>query len=355
MSMLRPHRDPALGDVVRARLAALLDDLDGPVPADAAKPAARGTDEPAQFWAKPDEAAHLWAEADEPARLWEEGSWPEADPADADDGPRRLAAPARGGSRSRSPNAEVERGRRLPARKPPASDAPSTPFKTDRLAPGGRNSDPSPGPGRAARLASFTRRHLTVVAGLGLVGLVATLWGISQARAVPVEAPVATPIASASAPGPTSSPSPAPTLRVHVVGAVAHPGVVSLPEGARVEDAIAAAGGLLPEAKPGDLNLAEVIADGAQVAVGDAGRPGGEVRAGTGGGGAAPGTPGAKLDLNRATAEQLEALPGVGPVTAAGIMAWRAEHGRFTRVEELQEVDGIGAKTLEKLAPLVRV
>ncbi len=64
---------------------------------------------------------------------------------------------------------------------------------------------------------------------------------------------------------------------------------------------------------------------------------------------------GSQVDLNRATAEQLEALPGVGPVTASSILAWRSAHGKFSRVEELQEVDGIGAKTLEKLAPLVRV
>ncbi len=212
-------------------------------------------------------------------------------------------------------------------------------------------------PGPARRLATFTRRHLAVVAGLGLIGLVATVWGISQARAVPVEAPVPVPLASA-APSPSATAA-AMLLRVHVIGAVTSPGVVSLPEGARVEDAVAAAGGLRPDARPADLNLAQPVTDGAQIVVGDAGRPGGEVRGdpapGAAGSSAGAAGAGAKLDLNRATADQLDGLPGVGPVTAAAILSWRSEHGRFTRVEELQEIEGIGAKTLQKLAPLVRV
>lgn len=195
-------------------------------------------------------------------------------------------------------------------------------------------------------------RHAAVVAGLGLIGLVATVWGISQARAVPVEAPV--PVAVASG---TVSPSqtPPPRVRVHVIGAVLTPGVVSLPDGARVEDAVAAAGGLRPDARPGELNLAQVVSDGAQIAVGDAQEPGGAVRGEAPAATGSSGTTSAKLDLNRASAEQLDGLPGVGPVTAAAILSWRSEHGRFTRIEELGEIDGIGAKTLEKLAPLVRV
>lgn len=224
----------------------------------------------------------------------------------------------------------------------------------------------SKGGRRWAHAVAFTRRHLAVIAMLGLIGLLATVWGITQARAIPVDQPVPLPVVSGSAqpgmaPTQTPSPTPAPTIRVHVVGAVATPGVVSLAEGTRVDEAIAASGGLLPGASPGELNLAQVVADGSQIVVGTAGKPGGEVRgpvhgsassgAGTPGGGAS----GAKLDLNRATAEQLDALPGVGPVTASAIVSWRAAKGKFTRIEELEEVDGIGPKTVEKLASLVRV
>ena len=208
----------------------------------------------------------------------------------------------------------------------------------------------------AALLARFTGRHLVVVAAIGLIGLVAAVWTMSQARAIPVEAATPTPLATTAPLTSEASATPQPTIRVHVVGAVARPGVVSVPEGARVEDALAAAGGLLPQARPGELNLAQVLSDGAQILIGT-GEASGEVRGDTGtsaaaGTGAAAGTP---VDLNKANAEQLDGLPGVGPVTAQRILAWREAHGRFTRVDELAEVEGIGAKTLERLTPLVRV
>ena len=149
---------------------------------------------------------------------------------------------------------------------------------------------------------------------------------------------------------------------MHVLGAVKRPGLVRLPEPARVQDAIDRAGGLRPGADLGDLNLAQVLGDGQQVMIGqrsDSGQErGSELRdagspasPGTGG----PASPTAQVDLNAATAAQLETLPGVGPVTAAKIIAWREEHGRFSRVEELQEIDGIGPKTYAELAPNCRV
>ena len=98
-----------------------------------------------------------------------------------------------------------------------------------------------------------------------------------------------------------------------------------------------------------------MLADGQQVVIGTAGDPTGEVRdqpgSATDGGSSATGA----VDLNRANQSQLEELPGVGPVTAQAILTWRQQHGRFSRIEELQEVDGIGPKTYAQIAPHVRV
>ncbi len=135
---------------------------------------------------------------------------------------------------------------------------------------------------------------------------------------------------------------------VHVVGQVALPGVVRLPVGARVTDAIAAAGGATPEADLSVVNLARVLVDGEQVVVP---RPGET----TGVAGRASAAPDAPLDLNAATMADLDALPGIGPVLAQRILDWRAAHGRFSDVEELSEVSGIGPSALARLRDLVRV
>ncbi len=123
-------------------------------------------------------------------------------------------------------------------------------------------------------------------------------------------------------------------------------------------DALAAAGGLREDADPAELNLAGVLNDGSQVLVGTRTAPRGEVREGSGAPGSGlPGTSTtiAVVDLNTATLAQLDVLPGVGPVTAQAILDYRSKHRRFTTVEELQEVDGIGAKTYAQIAPHVRV
>jgi competence protein ComEA len=147
---------------------------------------------------------------------------------------------------------------------------------------------------------------------------------------------------------------------VHVVGQVRRPGVRSLPLGSRVADALEAAGGATPKADLSQLNLARVLVDGEQVRVpspGDPVDPGGSASAGgtggLGGGGAGGGTSGTKVSLNTADLAALDTLPGVGPVLAQRILDWRVAHGRFTSVDELGEVSGIGEKLLAQLGPLV--
>lgn len=135
-------------------------------------------------------------------------------------------------------------------------------------------------------------------------------------------------------------------LVVHVAGAVAAPGVYELPMGSRVRDAIAAAGGPAEGADLDSLNLAALLSDGEKVHVPKAGEA-----AGSDGAGAAQG----KLNLNSATARQLETLPGIGPVLAERIVAYRQMKGRFTSIRQLLEVEGIGAKKYEAIKGLVTV
>ena len=200
------------------------------------------------------------------------------------------------------------------------------------------------------RAVEFTREHLAAVGVVMLVGCGWTAYSLLQATSTPV-ALAAVPTVLASA---TPTPTPTPTVLVHVLGAVQDPGVVELPQGSRVADAINRAGGLTASADPGELNLAATVVDGSQVLIGTRGKPRGEVRNEAGGGAGAPGQS-ATLSLNTATLEQLDALPGVGPVTAQKILDWRKLHGRFSAVTELQEVDGIGPKTYADIAPNVRV
>jgi competence protein ComEA len=177
----------------------------------------------------------------------------------------------------------------------------------------------------------------------------------------PTSAATFGPAAVTSATGPTpptgSGSARGPTILVHVLGAVARPGVVTLDEGARVTEAIAAAGGFRADADSAELNLAAVLADGSQIVIGTKGAPRGDVRVGPSN--AAPGagstTAGVVVDLNTATLDQLDTLPGVGPVLAQSIIDYRTKHGRFTKIEQLQEVDGIGSKTYAQIAPHVRV
>jgi competence protein ComEA len=138
-------------------------------------------------------------------------------------------------------------------------------------------------------------------------------------------------------------------LVVYVVGAVRRPGLYRLPQGSRVADAVARAGGVTRKADPAALNLAAPIADGEQVLV-PARLP---VAVAASQGAAVPGVPPGPIQLSSATAEQLDSLPGIGPATAQKILDYRAEHGAFRSVEELDEVPGIGPARVEQLRGLV--
>lgn len=210
-------------------------------------------------------------------------------------------------------------------------------------------------PGRPAAIA------LALVAAAAAVLAAVGVWA-DRPRAAPVPALPAVSVAGAPSAAPTAAPStpPAPPerLTVSVAGEVARPGLVEVPDGARVADVIEAAGGALPGTDLTRINLARRVADGEQVAVGvppapDA-RPsgGGPAVGGTSGAGATAAGP---VDLNRATAGQLDTLPGVGPVTAARILEWRERNGRFSRVEQLREIDGIGERRYAQLRELVTV
>jgi competence protein ComEA len=147
-------------------------------------------------------------------------------------------------------------------------------------------------------------------------------------------------------------------VTVHVAGQVAHPGVYALPAGGRVADAVVAAGGTASEADVEQLNLAARLSDGERIYVPKKGEATPAVAvspAPASAGTKAAGTPAGPVDLNTATAEQLEALPGVGPATSKAILTYRSSHGRFRSVTELLEVPGIGPAKLEALRPLVKV
>lgn len=242
-----------------------------------------------------------------------------------------------------------------------------------------------PGPLREVRV----RPAWGAVLGLVLVGLVITAvlgvraWGATtSAVPTPVSPTSARTGAAGWAPSPATGgaastggavPSvsggatgsrPSGVVVVHIIGQVKTPGVVRLETGARVEDAVRAAGGTTAAAQLAVVNLARVLADGEQIIVPAQGDPtalppppvppGGAVRGG-GAAGSGPTTAGQLIDLNTADVTALDTLPGVGPVIAQKIVDWRSAHGRFTAVEELAEVPGIGAKLLAQIAPLVRV
>ena len=180
---------------------------------------------------------------------------------------------------------------------------------------------------------------LLLVAGAAAV-LAFALNAPGGSRALGTSAPAASPRATAE----VGEGAGGPRILVHVLGAVAQPGLYELSDGARIVDAIAAADGFTEEADQAALNLARIVGDGEQVYVPAEGEE-------------APlppeGASGGLLNLNTAEAAELEALPGLGPELARRIVEWRTQNGRFASVDDLLNVTGIGAKTLSGLAELV--
>ncbi len=203
-----------------------------------------------------------------------------------------------------------------------------------------------------------------VVAALVSAGLIVRAWASTPAPMPHVA--LATPAATSRVPKPSATtvvgapvPGQAGTVVVDVVGQVRRPGLVRLGAGARVADAVQAAGGVGPHGDLAAVNLARVVSDGEQIVVPKIGQPvpgAGIGSTGVAVGGGGPGGHGLPVvDLNSASVTELDGLPGVGPVIAGRIVEWRQAHGRFARVDELAEVGGIGPRLLAQLRPLVRV
>jgi competence protein ComEA len=202
-------------------------------------------------------------------------------------------------------------------------------------------------------------RHRFGLFALAVVVVAAIVTAVVVAGHQPTVAPPpALPPAISAAPVATSAPPPS-TLVVSVVGKVQHPGLVTLSNGARVDDAIRAAGGLLPHTDDTALNLARRLADGEQIYVGipvpaavqpeppapEPALPGGQKGKNT--------DPNVKVNLNTATEPELETLPGVGPAMANRILTWRTQHGHFDSISQLRDVGGIGDARYAKLENLV--
>jgi competence protein ComEA len=206
---------------------------------------------------------------------------------------------------------------------------------------------------------SLRAGHVAVVAVVAVLGLVVTCWWLVRSGGHEVAAPSAvstphralvTPAGPSGAARATPDPTAGTQVVVDVIGKVRRPGIAVLRSGARVVDALRAAGGVRRGVGVGTLNLARPLTDGEQIVVGGPSGAGPPMTA------PASGAPVAGLvDLNTADETALESLPEVGPVTAASILAWRTEHGGFSSVDQLLDVDGIGDATLAQLTPYVTI
>jgi competence protein ComEA len=281
------------------------------------------------------------------------------------------------------------------------------PRDTEDLERGGRRA-PGGGGGAATRSAGHGRpswwhrlaarlpvrvdpgRRTAVIAGVAalVVAIITGAWvladrpqavTVDSARAASPHAVPGSALASGSATAPSAAapasgtsapatadaaPSASAAVVVDVAGKVRRPGVFSLPAGSRIGDAVRAAGGALPRTNLNSLNLAAKVVDGEQIPVGipaaagasvPAAGTGGGAGGGSGGGSGGTATAATPVNLNTATAEALQTLPGVGPVLSQNILDWRAAHGTFHSVDQLNDVTGIGTVKFAALRPLVTV
>jgi competence protein ComEA len=184
--------------------------------------------------------------------------------------------------------------------------------------------------------------HVRVMVTIAVAsGVLLTWWLLSERprTSSPDTVSFTSGAAAPRASGASPSPTPSGELVIDVVGKVRHPGIVTLPAGSRVHDAVAKAGGVRGKADTSALNMARVLIDGEQIIVGAPAPRSPD-------GAAASTAPGARISLATATLEQLDTLPGIGPVTAQAILDHRAEHGPFRSVDDLLDVRGIGEATL---------
>ncbi|MGN6688117.1 MAG: ComEA family DNA-binding protein [Actinomycetales bacterium] len=278
-----------------------------------------------------------------------------------------MPPPASPGSQRRDGEVSARLGRLLQAADRHDDEAPdgSPPARHRRAHLGGEGVPVGAVPPRPV----WSRAGLAVLAAVGLVAIAVSVVMLLSSRAEVVAVSGAVegrtsrqPAAIASGgardssmgrAGPTTSarqgPSVSAPVVVDVAGLVRHPGLVTLSPGARAGDAVAAAGGVRRGADLSLLNLATRLTDGQQVLVLPSGAPRAAAANPSSSGSAGP------VDLNSATVDELDQLPGIGPVLAQRIVAWREANGRFAAVDELQEVSGIGAHLYAQLQPLVTV
>lgn len=192
------------------------------------------------------------------------------------------------------------------------------------------------------RIPALSRRRLFGAAAVVAVLLLLVMRHLGGGgSAAPAVTPLQDPV--------RARPAAAKLLVIDVSGAVRHSGLYRLRAGSRIDDAIAAAGGATRKAQLDSVNLAAPVADGEQVIVPERGAAG-VAAAGAAATGSSPSAP---LDLNSATLEELESLPGIGPVTAQKILDYRQAHGAFHAVAELEGVPGIGPAHMAQLKGLV--
>lgn len=187
-----------------------------------------------------------------------------------------------------------------------------------------------------------------VLVGLG-VAILVTAFGSHGSTQTVAEPTIGATVGTAKpVPGATAAASGA-IIYVHILGAVGKPGLYLLRDGARAVDAISAAGGFGPTADQSQLNLARLLVDGEQISVPAIGEEPIPPPSGIGGAAAS----GGKVNINTADETALETLPRVGPAMAKRIIDWRTKNGRFTAIEDLMSVTGVGEKTFEQLKDLV--